>query len=272
MGNKNFIPYEFTNQATNLDLEAKLLAFGNSLGLKIGQSYGVTITAPTQEISAKALPQHLLWGELTDPKTRNRLFIAPESGLLQAIIAKKLGGKFAAGKQPQPQGALGDELGRKEFSRLLDVAAATIHSYTKTPWTQLVWTHSQTPNLDKLKLLAISCSHIEAPGETYHLYLACEPRLAKSLAGQKRETNSHGSTREGRAILRELQTAQIELRVILGEKSLSLREICNLQVGQVLMLDTHKSDPINILVENKPVFKAKLGLRNRRFVLKLQGN
>ena len=269
MGAKNFTPYEFTTQASKPDQEAKLIALGNSLGLKFQQIYALTVTEPTQPVPAPYVPAGLLWGELIDPKTKGRLAIALETNLLQAMIAKKLGGHFAAGIDPQPQGLLGEQLSRKELAKVLQEVANFVFGYTKSQWTTRVLSQGQAPDLPKLETFVLRFTHIEAPREKFALYFSCETRLARELVGQRPSPKGQTASRDGIAILQQLRTSKVELRVILGERRLSLREICQLEVGQILMLDTHKSDSVDILVEKKPLFKAKLGLRNKRFILKL---
>ncbi len=72
--------------------------------------------------------------------------------------------------------------------------------------------------------------------------------------------------------LREsLQQVQATLRVQVGEAGLSVRDILNFQVGDIIDLGCAPSAPLQVLVEDRPKFLAQAGVRNGNKAIRISG-
>ncbi len=264
-------PYDFGISSQPEKPDQTLAAFINTIALKLGKIYGLNVQAPAanQDTPSEAA----YWGVVTEPKSRIKIFLRLPVEPLNGIISKKLGGKFQAGGG-KASGAISDELAQKEFRNLLAALTQIVQSFLPGAWQSKYLPYPQSTDLDGLNHYTVSYQHSEDPGHIYPIHFNCDPRLASTLQRNTRSSKplyNHNQkvSEEGDAIFRHLQTTVIELQAILGEKSLTLREICQLRIGDVLMLDTKKSDGITVRVQGKRVFKAKIGLRNKHFLLKI---
>ncbi len=70
-----------------------------------------------------------------------------------------------------------------------------------------------------------------------------------------------------RAIREEMKEAQVELKSLLVETSLSVREINELEAGDIIPIDL--PDMVTIEAENTPVFRGKFGIANGSRAVKL---
>ncbi|HOC08335.1 MAG TPA: flagellar motor switch protein FliM, partial [Bacillota bacterium] len=101
-------------------------------------------------------------------------------------------------------------------------------------------------------------------------HLSVEPIVNKistrfwfTSSGDKR---SRGDT----ALLeKRVENASVLLRVILGECTITVEEFCQLQPGDVLRLNRHCDQPLDMYVGNKQVFGVKPGIRKNRIAVKV---
>ncbi len=63
----------------------------------------------------------------------------------------------------------------------------------------------------------------------------------------------------------------VKVSVVLGQAILTVGEILDLEVGDVIRLDTHVGDDITVFVQEKPKFKAQPGLYKDRKAVKITG-
>jgi flagellar motor switch protein FliM len=69
-------------------------------------------------------------------------------------------------------------------------------------------------------------------------------------------------------MLREqLDTAEVELSSVLAKRRMSLRELTNLKIGDILPIDMIKEVPL--CVEGIPVFTGEFGIANERNAIKI---
>jgi flagellar motor switch protein FliM len=61
-----------------------------------------------------------------------------------------------------------------------------------------------------------------------------------------------------------LQTPEAEVKAILGTARITLDDFLQLQEGDVLPLRRGRGEPLELLVEGKPIFKVQPGLRGKR--------
>jgi flagellar motor switch protein FliM len=67
----------------------------------------------------------------------------------------------------------------------------------------------------------------------------------------------------------KIESAQISFRVILGTTSITVRELLDLQVGDVVPLDRSVNSPLEVLVGNRLKFYAKPGIQNNRLAVQI---
>lgn len=73
----------------------------------------------------------------------------------------------------------------------------------------------------------------------------------------------------GSDIENSLLDAIVEVAVVLGQTAITLDDYFNLQEGDVLTLRRRSGEPLEVLVENSPVFLAQPGLRGRQLAVQL---
>lgn len=69
----------------------------------------------------------------------------------------------------------------------------------------------------------------------------------------------------------ELEHMKVEVEAQLGTVSLRVRDILNFQVGDVIELDFKPETPLNILVEQRPKFKAVAGVQDGKKAVRILG-
>ncbi|MCB1789455.1 MAG: flagellar motor switch protein FliM [Gammaproteobacteria bacterium] len=69
------------------------------------------------------------------------------------------------------------------------------------------------------------------------------------------------------AMREEVMGASVELSSVLGTATLPLREIANLQVGDVIPLEVQHE--VEVRAENLPVFRGQLGVHNNSYAIKV---
>ena len=79
-----------------------------------------------------------------------------------------------------------------------------------------------------------------------------------------------GKTRTG-DIKRGLYPAEVEATVILGQATITLDDYFQLQEGDVIPLRRQNGEPMEVLVENNPVFLAQPGLKGRHRAVQITG-
>jgi len=70
------------------------------------------------------------------------------------------------------------------------------------------------------------------------------------------------------AMREEIKSAEIELDGILGETSIMLKDIANLEVGDVIPLDS--SDEVSVNAAGVPLFKGALGVSQGKYAVKIK--
>ena len=101
-------------------------------------------------------------------------------------------------------------------------------------------------------------------------HLSVEPIINK-ISTRFWFTSTGNNRQEGDAALleRRIENASVLLKVVLGECSITVDEFCNLQSGDVLCLGRTCEEPLDMYVDNKPVFRVKPGLKKNRIAVKV---
>jgi flagellar motor switch protein FliM len=68
----------------------------------------------------------------------------------------------------------------------------------------------------------------------------------------------------------EIQRTEVKLQAILEERQLTLAEICNLEIGQVIELQATARTPVTLKCNRQPVFTCQLGQLDGSYTLKVE--
>jgi len=66
-----------------------------------------------------------------------------------------------------------------------------------------------------------------------------------------------------------LQYPEAEVKAVLGKARITLDDFLQLQEGDVLPLRRHSGEPMELLIEDKPIFKVQPGTRGKRLGVKI---
>ncbi len=96
-------------------------------------------------------------------------------------------------------------------------------------------------------------------------------RILSSLTAQHwfdqfQHSKSHNKPGD---IEKSLHNAEAEVQAVLGKARITLDDFLQLQEGDVLPLSRRRGEPLELLVEGKPIYKAQPGLRGRRLGVKI---
>ncbi|MFP3892652.1 flagellar motor switch protein FliM [Exiguobacterium indicum] len=67
----------------------------------------------------------------------------------------------------------------------------------------------------------------------------------------------------------QLMSSVVDLKAVLGQTDLSFGELLHLEVGDCLSLKTRTSDPVELFVDNRKMFKARPGLNGKHLALQV---
>jgi flagellar motor switch protein FliM len=93
--------------------------------------------------------------------------------------------------------------------------------------------------------------------------------LGDSQFTHRRSGDSVQQAETQEAVLSRLKNAPLEVRGVFGRTQLSLGEIINLQVGDVIKLDQNIDGQVQLMIDNKPRFYGFPGLHRNRKTVKI---
>jgi len=100
--------------------------------------------------------------------------------------------------------------------------------------------------------------------------MVIEPVLFKLSARQWFTLTKEELTQETRDILRHrVKTTWVPISVNIGSTFLKMREVINLKKGDLIKLETNVKDNVLVLVENTPMFYAKIGTKGKSKAVKI---
>jgi len=103
-------------------------------------------------------------------------------------------------------------------------------------------------------------------------YIVLEPVIDKlSLHFWFARTSSEKNPAYRLSVQRRIETAQIPLHVLLGTTTITVRELLDLQVGDVVPLDRRVEQDLDVLIGNSQKFYAKPGIQNKRLAIQITG-
>lgn len=231
---------EFTNSAP----QASLLAI-----LKMEPLQGPSLLQFSPDV-AYAILDCLLGGP-GRPSDHRRHFTEIDLVILEKIIRQML--------------PLADEA----WDKIAKVTTALENIETNLQFAQIV------PPNETIVIITISVRL----GETESLMTFCLPQIAfepltKNLntrllaAGraEHRKAESHHQT-----ILELIRTTPIPIKAILSEATITVSELMNLQVGDVIQLDNKLTDPLLMKIGHIPRLEGILGSKGSRYAIRVTG-
>lgn len=102
-------------------------------------------------------------------------------------------------------------------------------------------------------------------------YIVLEPVInnlsTKYLYSSKRESVKEGANKAD--ILDRIQNSYMEIRGILGETTLLMRDVMDLQRGDVIQLDQKITEEVKIKIQDKARFYGTLGKRKKKLAVRI---
>jgi flagellar motor switch protein FliM len=102
-------------------------------------------------------------------------------------------------------------------------------------------------------------------------YMTLEKVLPNLTAQQWFDQFQHASPGSPGNVAERLTAPEVELAVVLGSSQITLEDFMQLREGDVLPLQRRQGEPLEVLVEGHPVFKAQPGVRGRHLGVQITG-
>jgi len=158
---------------------------------------------------------------------------------------------------------------REAWSNVIDLRPRLGNIETNPQFAQIV------PPSDMVVLITLETKVGDVEGMTNFCipYLTIEPIISKLSAQYWYSSIRKGGTTENLAILkRRLETVNIELIAELGSMEITVRDVLNLQKGDIIKLENTKIDDNMILkIGNRRKFYARPGVVGNRMAVQVTG-
>lgn len=233
--------------------------------------------AVTYSEFSNALSNPVLLGIVDFDPLKGDVIIELASNLGFTIIDRMLGG-------------MGEPLDKaREFSEIelgvLERVFTILVDLLREPWKNVVEIHPRLERIETNSQFAQIISPSEmiaivtisvAIGNVEGLMNICLPFITLEDIMDKLNTKYWFSTMQSRdeqsyedAIETVINRAQIPIKALLGKSSISVMDFINLQVGDIIKLDSHVEDELNVYVGNIVKFKALPGSGADNYAVKV---
>jgi flagellar motor switch protein FliM len=103
-------------------------------------------------------------------------------------------------------------------------------------------------------------------------YLLLESLMSRLGAQRWMSTTQSAASPESQAfMIRELSQSPLTLRAFLGTTRLTVRELLELRVGQLLPLETKPDDPVRVEINDVPTFVGRPGTHRKHLAVEILG-
>jgi flagellar motor switch protein FliM len=200
-----------------------------------------------------------------------------ESNVFYAIIDRLLGGNNS-----------GDYITRSFTDielTIMNNTAGKMLSYLAEPWKNIA---EITPEIERIET-STQFIQFMPPNETIALVIMkvrighnegminlCLPYLTLETVTDRLSTrhwftlNSNRHTNKDSEVLtKRVETASVNVNVILGRCQISIKEFNELQQGDVLVLDGKCDEPLRMYIGGSAVYRVKPGVRKKRLAAKI---
>ncbi|MCK2156912.1 flagellar motor switch protein FliM [Exiguobacterium sp. 17-1] len=102
-------------------------------------------------------------------------------------------------------------------------------------------------------------------------FVTLEPIIPKlsSHFWMQQEKRKSADNQESEHMQAQLMGSIVDLKAVLGQTELSFGELLHLEVGDCLSLQTRTSDPVELFVDDRKMFKARPGLNGKHLALQV---
>lgn len=233
--------------------------------------------AVTYSEFSNALSNPVLLGIVNFAPLQGNIIIELASNLGFTIIDRMLGG-------------LGEPLDKsRDFSEIelsvLERIYTVLVDLLRDPWKNVVEIHPRLERIETNSQFAQIISPSEmiaivtisvAIGNVEGLMNVCLPFITLEDIMDKLNTKYWFSTMQSKdeesyndVIETAINKAQIPIKALLGKSSISVMDFINLQVGDIIKLDSHVDDELNVYVGNIVKFKALPGSGAENYAVKV---
>jgi flagellar motor switch protein FliM len=271
------MPYDLTNQDRIIRGQMPTL---DAINDRIASLYAKNLSARMRsELRATAAPATLLkfsdfYAQLVPGATIGMLGLGAGHGLALLVIEPELALALLAAalgdrksRTPQPSDA------RRELTHVERVVlrhlSGVLTDAMAVGWAEVlplrpeVLRFEADPRMTMIATasdVAILCPFeltgaVEGRLQVAIPYAAVEP-AKKALSSSPRAGGQQRDARFSAALERELESVEVELRVEIGRRRLSLQELLGLEVGHLLTLNTSESAPLPVSVQGRPKMMA----------------
>ncbi len=167
-------------------------------------------------------------------------------------------------------------LSQLEESLLLDVAAVLVGAFFKSyigrtlqPTGGIV--RSKVPivlqNIDELCKITINLKEVESKKSSEaHLCIFCEK--LKSIVSTSTQADEDVSANDiSNAMLKNLHQMSLSVTAQLASVELTFRDVMGLEVNDILMLNKGADEPIEVIVEDRPLFHGRVAKSAGRYAV-----
>ncbi|MCM1178738.1 MAG: flagellar motor switch protein FliM [Clostridium sp.] len=233
--------------------------------------------AVTYSEFSNALSNPVLLGIVNFSPLQGNIIIELASNLGFTIIDRMLGGLGEPLDKPRDYSEIELSVLERIFTILVDLL--------REPWQNVIEIH---PRLERIEtnsqfaqiispseMIAIITINVTI-GTVEGLMNVCLPFMTLEDVMDKLNTKYWFSTMQtkdedayGEAIETIINKAQIPIKTLLGKSSISVMDFINLQVGDIIKLDSHVDEELNVYVGNIVKFKALPGSGNENYAVKV---
>jgi flagellar motor switch protein FliM len=229
---------EFTNAVSSTSVLAIL---------KMPPLVGPLLLRLSPEISYSII--ECLLGGMNSPSDKRRVFTEIDLVILEKIIRQIL------------------LLNNDAWQKVLKVNATLDGIETSIQFAQIV------PPSDTILIITINVTvaDSEALINLCIPYTAIEP-ISKSLNARLLNATSHEKIQYDEyteLILKNIETTPVVMKASLSETTISMEDLMNLQINDVIQLDHRLDEPIKLDIGHIPRLKGVLGVKNKHYAIRL---
>ncbi|GAP07918.1 MAG TPA: flagellar motor switch protein FliM [Anaerolinea thermolimosa] len=228
----------------------------------------------------KDFPPNSLFHMLNLAPLPGQMVITLSPNISIMILEQRLGGKIEGASTERPLTEIDQSLLRglvehmigdikAAWSKVVNVEPTLEDSTTNQHWVQMVMGNERV----MLLTFELQIQGVTGTMSMFIPFTTLKP-IANVLnphiwiAGRK-SLQVDPSARQ--AAMASVSRVMLPIRVILGNASLSLREVVELQVGDVIQLDTGLRDQLVVLVSGKKQFTGKVGRSGNHLAVQVTG-
>ncbi len=238
-----------------------------TLELRLSKEGLASLSELTEEWKAKAFVIPMT----TTGRLRGDHYLALSANLAMVAIDRLLGGPgiLPAGFQSRPLSRLEGSLLLRFAERIATslIAVITGETENQSMHLQTVWTSEEQIGMltDKVMVYHL-CYDFQIGQEQGNLWVALRADALKGLeqTWQHKVAEPPQHLRHHPAI-----TLTVPLRVVLATGHILIRELKELKVGDVVLLDGFKGEPVRLVWDNQTLCQARLGTRNGHWAVQI---